>query len=109
VKYQGDCGSCAAFSTIAAIEVCFKKITGEFGDYSEQQLVDCGYKHAGARGCVGAPQHAYMDWVSKQQPDLTSEEDYPYKGTKSTYKCRKNVPPFSQGRGLPPHQIIKVY
>ena len=48
VKVQGECGSCAAFSTIAAIEVCFKKITRQFGDYSEQQLVDCGYKHEGS-------------------------------------------------------------
>ena len=48
MKVQGECGSCAAFSTIAAIEVCFKKITRQFGDYSEQQLVDCGYKHEGS-------------------------------------------------------------
>ena len=39
-----------AFSNMAAIEVCFKKLTGSAGDYSEQQLVDCGYKQNGANG-----------------------------------------------------------
>ena len=35
---------------MAAIEVCFKKLTGSAGDYSEQQLVDCGYQQNGANG-----------------------------------------------------------
>ena len=35
---------------MAAIEVCFKKLTGTAGDYSEQQLVDCGYQQNGANG-----------------------------------------------------------
>ena len=39
-----------AFSNMAAIEVCFKKLTGTAGDYSEQQLVDCGYQQNGANG-----------------------------------------------------------
>ena len=37
---------------MAAIEVCFKKLTGSAGDYSEQQLVDCGYKQNGANGNI---------------------------------------------------------
>merc|ERR1712110_1189706 len=44
VKNQKQCGSCVAFANMAAIETCFKKATGVFGDYSEQQLVDCGYQ-----------------------------------------------------------------
>ena len=35
VKDQLQCGSCVAFSTVAAIETCFKKLTGVFGDYSD--------------------------------------------------------------------------
>ena len=35
VKNQLQCGSCVAFSTVAAIETCFKKLTGVFGDYSD--------------------------------------------------------------------------
>merc|ERR1712209_347942 len=54
VKNQKQCGSCVAFANMAAIETCFKKATGVFGDYSEQQLVDCGYQQNGANGCNGA-------------------------------------------------------
>merc|ERR1740128_794550 len=39
VKRQG-CGDCVAFVTAAIVETCFKKLTGNFGDYSEQQ--GCG-------------------------------------------------------------------
>ena len=49
-----------AFSNMAAIEVCFKKLTGSAGDYSEQQFVDCGYGQYGANGCNGAAPHAYV-------------------------------------------------
>jgi len=92
VKNQGKCGSCAAFSAIAAFEICYAKINKDFIDFSEQQLVDCGYKHAGAKGCVGAPQHSYMDWLADKKPGLTTEKDYPYKGTKTKYKCPKTLP-----------------
>lgn len=40
---QKQCGSCVAFSNMALVETCFKKVTGVFGDYAEQQFVDCGY------------------------------------------------------------------
>merc|ERR1711962_1023735 len=48
VKNQKDCGSCVAFSNMAAVETCFKRVTGAFSDFSEQQLVDCGYGKHGA-------------------------------------------------------------
>merc|ERR1719167_1127094 len=54
VKNQYSCGSCVAFASTAAIETCFKKKVGVFGDYSEQLLVDCAYKQHGAYGCAGA-------------------------------------------------------
>ena len=44
---------------MAAIETCFKKTSGgDFGDFSEQQLVDCGYQQNGANGCNGAPSYS---------------------------------------------------
>ena len=57
---QKQCGSCVAFSNMALVETCFKKVTGKFGDYSEQQFVDCGYGQYGANGCNGAAPHAYV-------------------------------------------------
>jgi C1A family cysteine protease len=104
VKNQGKCGSCAAFATLAAFEVCYKKITGESVDFSEQQLVDCGYKHAGAKGCIGAPQHAYADWLATKKPALTTEKDYPYKGAKTKLKCPKSLPPVKLGA-----RVAKAY
>merc|ERR1712038_1313413 len=53
VKDQLQCGSCVAFATMATVETCFKKITGVFGDYSEQQMVDCGYNGEDALACNG--------------------------------------------------------
>merc|ERR1712123_76108 len=53
VRNQKQCGSCVSFTTIAMVETCFKKITGVFGDYSEQELVDCGYRKNYANGSYG--------------------------------------------------------
>jgi C1A family cysteine protease len=52
VKNQGQCGSCWAFSAIAAIEgVKYLKDHALFS-FSEQQLVDCSraYKNQGCNG-----------------------------------------------------------
>ena len=93
-----------AFSTIAAVEVCYKKITGKAGDYSVQQLLDCGFGFDRANGCKGAPYYAYMRWIEANQPNLTREADYPYLGMESTYNCPQELPAFNQGA-----RVTKVY
>ena len=97
VKSQKQCGSCTAFATMAAVETCYKKVSGVFGDYSEQELVDCGmYGAEGAYGCQGAYIYAYGKWIVKNKRKLTSESKYPYMGSNPTYKCpREN--PLDQG------------
>merc|ERR1712212_98754 len=97
VKEQGQCGSCVAFASMAAIETCFKNFTGVFGDYSEQQLVDCGYKQEGANGCHGAPPHAYLTWAARDKIVLASEAQYLYENLDPRLKCPAVVPVFNQG------------
>ena len=76
---MGDqCGSCSAFASIAAVETCFKRITGRFEKYSEQQLLDCGYGWNNAKGCKGAPAHAYLDWLGNNHSSVALDKDYPY-------------------------------
>jgi len=93
VQSQGQCGSCVAFASMAAIETCFKKTAGgEFGDYSEQQLVDCGYQQYGANGCNGAPSYSYIKYVAESSLGLTHESSYPYLNTAPKLTCPNTVP-----------------
>merc|ERR1719385_309149 len=87
VKNQQQCGSCVAFANMAAIETCFKKATGVFGDYSEQQLVDCGYQQNGANGCNGAYTYSYIKTLADSGLDLTAEATYPYKNSDPALTC----------------------
>ena len=95
VKKQGTCNSCVAFGTIALAETCFKKITGKFGDYSEQHLLDCAYGTRLVNGCKGSWLFGYASWLAFKKPKLASEKTYPYTGRVET--CRTNYEEFNQG------------
>merc|ERR1712106_394474 len=97
VKEQKECASCVAFSNMALIETCFKKITGVFGDYSEQQLVDCGYGQYGANGCNGAATFSYVKWAAKSEESLTHESTYPYLNADPKLTCPSNLAGYNQG------------
>jgi hypothetical protein len=43
------------------------------GDYSEQQLVDCGYEKNGASGCNGAYSYSYIKTIAEASMGLTAE------------------------------------
>ena len=91
VKHQGKCGSCVAFATIGAIETCFHRVTNRFGDYSEQQLIDCGFDHKGANGCHAARLDSYFDWLLEYKVDLAGEDQYPYLWAKPTLDCPVDI------------------
>ena len=73
VQDQGQCGSCWAFSSTAAMEGEHFIKTGELLKLAEQQFVDCVKKDAGCNGGLEAHAFAY----AKTNPQEL-ETSYPY-------------------------------
>jgi len=99
VKNQQECFSSNAFALISSVETCFKKVTGVFGDYSEKQLMVCGYKGP-LDACHGANPQDYFTWLNNSKNHLTDEKTYPYLLTpfNTAGGCpNKPLKPYKQG------------
>jgi C1A family cysteine protease len=94
IKNQGQCGSCWAFSVVAAVEAARAISGGPVQDLSEQQLVDCAQKY-GPQGCNGG----WMDDALRYVKDMGLEtaQDYPYIAREQTcaYDASKVVTKIS--------------
>jgi xylem cysteine proteinase len=73
VKNQGACGSCWAFSAVAALEAAYAKKFGELVSFAEQQLVDCNKFSHGCNG--GLMVNGFIHWMHNAP---RTEADYEY-------------------------------
>ncbi|CAM8954384.1 unnamed protein product [Rhodiola kirilowii] len=85
VKNQGECGSCWAFSAVAAIEGINKIKNGNLVSLSEQALVDCDV-HSDNQGCDGGFMEQAFEFIINKG-GLPTESSYPYAAKQN--KCHK--------------------
>ena len=78
IRYQGQCGSCWAFSIISAIETSYYQITGDRIAFSEQELIDCLYENdTEQEGCSGGIPSLALKYI-KNKDRIAYREDTGY-------------------------------
>ncbi|XP_076927609.1 senescence-specific cysteine protease SAG39-like [Bidens hawaiensis] len=87
IKDQGQCGSCWAFSTIAATEGITGITTGKLISLSEQELMDCD-RSGEDQGCEGGYMDDGFEFIVKNK-GINTEAAYPYKAVDATCNTKK--------------------
>jgi cathepsin L len=84
IRDQAQCGSCWAFSAIAAQESQYYIVAKSLQQLSEQNLVDCVTSCSGCNG--GWPSSAYTYVVQRQSGKISTRASYAYTARDGT--CR---------------------
>ena len=88
VKDQGSCGSCWAFSAVAALEQVDWLWNDDLESLSEQQLVDCAVgKEYESNGCEGGEMTGAFKYYHEEVATL--EDEYVYHAKDET--CNKQI------------------
>ncbi|KAJ8710383.1 hypothetical protein PYW07_009749 [Mythimna separata] len=98
IKQQGECGSCWAFCTTAAIEGALARVNGDrLLDLSEQALVDCAWGFQNM-GCSGGLMYGAMKYVISH--GISTEEEYGLYTATDGYCKMQNMTTTYKIRGL---------
>ncbi|KAG7377949.1 hypothetical protein PHYPSEUDO_010739 [Phytophthora pseudosyringae] len=78
VKNQGQCGSCWAFSAVAAMECAYALSTGTLESFSEQELVDCTLNGIDTCNHGGEMSEGFEEIINNHKGKIDREKDYEY-------------------------------
>lgn len=88
IRNQGSCGSCWAFSAVAALESAILIKNSTTLNLSEQELVDCSGSY-GNGGCGGGWMNKAFNYI--KAVGISTEAAYPYEGVDKTCKSHSGA------------------